>query len=57
MYRVFLDLEAEGEDRGECICELQDADCADEARDVGELRDGGADDPCESPVRRDERHP
>ena len=57
MHRVFLDLEAEGEDGREGVCKLQDADCADEAGDVGKLRDGGADYPCESPVRRDERHP
>lgn len=54
---VFLDLESEGEDRGESVCELQDADCAHKAGNVGELRDGGADHPCESPVSWDESDP
>jgi len=54
---VLLDLEAEGEDGGEGVCELQDTDCAHKAGDVAELRDGGADNPGESPVGRDERYP
>jgi len=54
---ISLDLEAEGEDGGEGVCELQDADGADEAGDVGELRDGGADDPGDGPVGGDEGDP
>jgi hypothetical protein len=56
VHRISLDLEAECKDRMECVCKLKDADRTDEAGDVGELRDGGADYPCESLVRRDERH-
>lgn len=42
---VFLDLETEGEDRGESVRELQDTDRTHEPRDVGELRNGGTDYP------------
>lgn len=54
---VLLDLEAEGQDRGEGVRELQDADGAYEAGDVGELRDGGADYPGECPVGGHEGYP
>lgn len=47
---IFLDLESEGEDSGESVCELQNADRAYKTRDVGELGDGGADYPGDDPV-------
>jgi hypothetical protein len=54
---IFLDLEAEGEDGWEGICELQNADRANETGDVGELRDSSADYPSDNPVSRYERRP
>jgi len=56
-HSIFLDLESEGEDGGEGVCELKDTDRANETGDVGELRDGGADYPCDDPVSGYERHP
>lgn len=54
---ILLDLEPEREDGWESVCELQDADCADQARDVAELRNGGADDPGYHPVCGNESYP
>ncbi len=54
---IFLDLEAEGEDRGKGVGELQDTDGAYEAGDVAELRDGSANNPGEYPVGGHECYP
>lgn len=56
-HSVFLNLEAEGEDRRERVGELQDAQRSDETRDCRELRDGGADYPGNGPVCRHKSDP
>jgi hypothetical protein len=50
---VFLDVVADEEDGREGVGELQDAEGADEGGEVGDLRDGGGDDPGEDPVDGD----
>ena len=54
---VLLDLEAERQQRGEGVRELQDADGAHEAGDGGELGDGRAHDERDAPVDGHEAHP
>lgn len=53
---VLLDVEAEGEQGWECICQVQEHGGRDDTDEAEVVRDSGCDDESDDPSRRDQGH-